>query len=184
MGRKALPPDQRKPRLSGAQRRRREHEREEKAARATARAKARGGGRGNAESDTAPAPLDEDDSWAQEFEEAGEPDLANPDTDLDYVRKLQLIVMRQMATTARPSKPQQDAWRRIREMSAVVGMTANRAKLEAEVRSLKKMLSQYQQMGGAIKLEKGSDVPRSPTARGRRRGPRLLPPEQPPPMIS
>jgi hypothetical protein len=63
-------------------------------------------------------------------------------------------------------------------------MTANRAKLEAEVRYLKKMLSQYQQMGGAIKLEKGSYVPRSPTARGRRRGPRLLPPDDSPPTTS
>jgi hypothetical protein len=114
-------------------------------------------------------PTADDDGWAQEFREAGNPDLENPDTDLDYVRKLQLIVLRQMASTAHPPKAQQDAWRRIREMSAVVGMTSNRAKLEADVRALKKMLSSYQARGGAINVEEGSKVLRPHTARGRKR---------------
>lgn len=170
MGRKPLPPEQRKPRLSGAQRRKQRMEREE----------------AKAAVPPAPSPAEEllppaaVAHWAKEFTEAGRPDLENPDTDLAYVRKLQLICLRQMATTAQPPKEQQDAWRRIREMSAVVGMTSNRAKLEAEVRSLKKAMAHYQQQGGAMKLEKGSDVPRPSTARGRRRGPRLLPTDEPP----
>lgn len=122
-----------------------------------------------------------DDAWSKEFLEAGPIDLENPDTDLAYVRKLQLIVLRQMATTPHPSKAQQDAWRRIREMSAVVGMTSNRAKLEADLRSLKKQLAQYQEQSGALKVMKGSEVKRPPTARGRTRGPRALPPEEEPP---
>jgi hypothetical protein len=50
-------------------------------------------------------PPAEDEAWAREFvERAGKSDLANPDTDLAYVRKLQLIVLDQMAATPHPSK--------------------------------------------------------------------------------
>src|SRR5262249_52996451 len=117
----------------------------------------------------------DEEKWAQEFGEAGPPDLENPDTDLAYVRKLQLIVLRQISRTPNPSKEQQAAWRGIREMSAVVGMTWNRSKLEAELRALKQALSKYQEQGGAIKIVKGGAVARPSTARGRKRAPR--PPE-------
>lgn len=183
MGRRPLPPDQRKPKLSGAQRRKQQYEREEAAAKAAGTKKV--GKRAAPQRDPAsPTPTDDNDDgdeWAEEFEEAGQIDLNNPDTDLDYVRKLQLIVLRQMAMTAHPSKAQQDTWRRIREMSAVVGMTSNRAKLEADLRALKKTLAHYQEQGGALKFAKGDELKRPPTARGRKRGPRLLPPGELPP---
>ena len=120
----------------------------------------------------------DDCSWANEFREAGQPDLENPGTDLDYVRKLQLISLRQMATTAKPSKLQQDCWRRIREMSAVVGMTSNRAQLEAKVRKLEKLLSERQAAGSAVVEVAGSRIKRPPTARGAAPpGPRSIPPD-------
>lgn len=189
MGRLPLPPDQRKPKLSGAQRRKQQYEREEaadKAARA-GKAKASPTKRTAVAAQVAPSPSEEseeddgDDLWAQEFSKAGKPDFDNPDTDLAYVRKLQLIVLRQMATTARPPKPQQDAWRRIREMSAVVGMTSNRAKLEADVRDLKKKLARFKDKATALQTEPSGNVPRPPTARGRKRGPRPLPDDRRPP---
>src|SRR4051794_32232292 len=87
------------------------------------------------ESEAAANPDTEPDGgdWAQAFRAAGDPDLENPETDLDYTRKLQLIVLQQMATTPFPPRAQQDCWRRIREMSATLGMTSSRAALESTV---------------------------------------------------
>jgi hypothetical protein len=108
--------------------------------------------------------------WASEFKKAGEPDLENPGTDLSYVRKLQLIVMRQMATTPFPTIAQQEAWRRIREMSAVVGMTSKRAELESTVKRLEQEL-RAARPEGAVKWVEGP-VAKSPNARGAPTGPR------------
>lgn len=121
----------------------------------------------------------DDGKWAEEFETAGQPSLDDPGTDLDYTRRLQLIALRQMATTPFPTVAQEKCWRRIREMSAVVGMTSNRAQLEASVRRLKKQLEARQQSGSVVEVA-GSSVKRPPTARGGPRGPRPVDPESEP----
>src|SRR3954469_15885175 len=93
MGRRPLPPEQRKPRLSGAQRRKQQYDVAEAAAAAMPRSKAKAGARkasASRHADT-PAPSDEaaqpadDDAWAQEFLEAGPIDLGNPDTSRECV---------------------------------------------------------------------------------------------------
>lgn len=124
------------------------------------------------------APPNDDGKWAKDFENAGTPDLNNPGTDLDYVRKLQLIVLRQMATTPFPTVAQQNAWRRINENSRTVGMTSNRAQLEATVRRLKKALEEKRQDSGIVKVVHGSKVAKPKTARGQVPfGPRAAPDE-------
>jgi hypothetical protein len=112
--------------------------------------------------------------WAKVFGRAGEPDLENPETDLAYTRKLQLLVLHQMATTPKPTLRQQECWKRIREMSAVVGMTSSRAALEAKVRKLTKMLAD-RNVPGTVTEVAGSSVAKPPTARGGPRGPQRLP---------
>lgn len=116
----------------------------------------------------------DDGKWARDFQKAGKPDLENPDTDLSYVRKLQMIALRQMATTPFPSIAQQGTWRRIREMSAVVGMTSNRASLEARVKKLQKSLGERQQVSTIIEVP-GSSITKPDTARGGSKGPRPIP---------
>lgn len=124
----------------------------------------------------------DDGIWAGEFKEAGTPDLENAGTDLDYVRKLQLIALRQMATTPFPTLKQENLWRRIREMSAVVGMTSNRSQLESRTKKLEKQLANTQQ-GGGVRIEAGARVKRSPNARGQKTAPKLAPPEETEPKI-
>jgi len=121
-------------------------------------------------------PADPED-FAADFQEAGDPDLEDPGTDLSYVRKLQLIALRQMATTQDPSPQQQALWKRIREMSAVVGMTSNRAALESEVKRLRALLEDRKAKLGTAKMVTGASVALPATARhsGRARGPRPLP---------
>lgn len=116
-------------------------------------------------------------AFAEEFQDAGELDLDDPGTDLSYVRKLQLIALRQMATTPDPPPQQQALWKRIREMSAVVGMTSNRAALESEVKRLRGLLEDQKTKLGTAKMVPGASVPLPATARdsGRSRGPRPLP---------
>lgn len=116
----------------------------------------------------------DDGKWAAEFLEAGDPDLANPDTDLDYIRKLQLVVTRQMARTPFPTSAQIETWKRIKEMSAVIGLTSNKAKLEAKIRKLEGLFAQQRQ-AGAVRWEPGASIKKPPTARGGARGPRPLP---------
>lgn len=115
--------------------------------------------------------------FAAAFRDAGDPDLDDPGTDLSYVRKLQLIALRQMATTQDPPPQQQALWKRIREMSAVVGMTSNRAALEAEVKRLRAVLEDQRAKLGTAKMVPGASVPLPATARdsGRSRGPRPVP---------
>lgn len=151
--------------LSGAQKRKRRREREEARAEALGTIRAKG----------------DDHIWAKDFKKAGEPDLDNPATDLDYVRKLQLICLRQMATSPAPSLEQQNLWRRIREMSAVVGMTSKRSELEAQVKRLKKIVAEYESRGSAVTEVSGKTIQRPPTARGVKTGPRPLPDDVIPP---
>lgn len=122
----------------------------------------------------------ENPAWAEEFRQAGKPDLENPDTDLDYVRRLQLVALRQMATTPFPTAAQTQCWQRIKDMSATVGMTSNRAALEAKVKRLEGQLKSRREAGGAAKVVKGSEVQRPETARGGRTGPRSVAPAEPP----
>jgi hypothetical protein len=119
----------------------------------------------------------DDGAWANEFKEAGSPDLTNPGEDLDYVRKLQLIALRQMVTTPKPTPRQRECWRSLKEMSAVVGMTSNRAQLEAKVKKLEAALKARAESGNAIaRVEPGSKVKRPSTARGSAPpGPRAIP---------
>ncbi len=129
---------------------------------------------------------EDDGKWADEFKEAGTPDLENPGTDLDYTRKLQLICLRQMATTPFPTLAQMECWRRINEMSKSVGMTSNRAQLEASVKKLGKALKAQTVQAGAITIVPGHTVKKPSTARGMSPpGPRAIPPdalpEDPPP---
>jgi hypothetical protein len=173
MGRRPLPPEQRKPRLSGAQRRKLKYEAEESAPAeaSNSRPNARGA-KISAPPPVLPAlpapaapqaptaPVAEEppsagggEPWEREFLQAGEPDLENPDTDLSFTRKLQSIVLRQMARYTRPSKTQQDVWRRIREMSAVVGYTVNGSKLEADVKALKRKLDAFEDKSTALSRE-------------------------------
>lgn len=123
--------------------------------------------RGRAYAARAEAELAENDPclWAEDFKVAGEPDLDNPEMDLSYVRKLQMISLRQAATTPRPSLLQQAAWRRIREMAAVVGMTSNRAALEGKVKKMQTLLDQKHQ-SSAVREESGARIKRPTTARG------------------
>jgi hypothetical protein len=111
--------------------------------------------------------------WAEDFRKAGGPDLDNPGTDLDWTRKLQLICLHQMATTPFPTTRQQDCWQRIRAMSAVVGMTSNRAQLESKTKKLEKMLTEKSQ-GGGVRFEDGAKVAKSPNARGKQMTPRIV----------
>lgn len=124
-----------------------------------------------------PPPEDDPNDFAADFRDAGDPDLDDPGTDLSYVRKLQLIALRQMATTQDPPPQQQALWKRLREMSAVVGMTSNRAALEAEVKRLRAVLEDRKAKLGTAKMVPGASVPLPATARdsGRSRGPRSVP---------
>lgn len=127
---------------------------------------------------------DADVSWAEDFKQAGEPDLENAGTDLDYVRKLQLICLKQVATTPNPTKAQTACWARIKEMAAVVGMTSNRAQLETKCKKLEKALSARtaNAHAGIARLEPGAKVKRPSTARGAAPpGPRAIPPDALPP---
>jgi hypothetical protein len=125
----------------------------------------------------------DDGAWAEEFKSAGAPDLENPGQDLDYVRKLQLIALKQMVTTPKPTPRQRECWRSLKEMSAVVGMTSNRAQLEAKVKKLEAALKQRADTGNNIaRVESGAKVKRPPTARGAAPpGPRAIPPDALPP---
>ena len=125
--------------------------------------------------DDAGAPPD-DGKWVEDFRKAGKPDLTNPETDLDYTRKLQLIVLYQMATTPFPSRAQAAVWRSIREMSATVGMTSSRASLESTVKRLRKQLDERSQVG-TVDERPVAGLAKPDTARGQRRGPRPLEPD-------
>jgi hypothetical protein len=124
--------------------------------------------------------------WARAFKRAGKPNLDDPGTDLDYTRKLQLIVLEQMATEPFPTPAQRETWKRIREMSAVVGMTSNRAQLESKVRKLQGALAARRDTAaGALRMEPGAKIKKPKTARGMSPpGPRAIPPDavvEPPP---
>lgn len=111
--------------------------------------------------------------WAKDFEACGKPNLAEPGTDLDYTRKLQLTVLYQMATTAFPTIAQQAAWKRIKEISAVIGMTSNRAQLESKVKRMSEQLATQTQIG-TINEVSGKGFKKNPEARGGMTGPKLI----------
>lgn len=163
-GRPRKPEHEKAPELSGAAKRKAKHE-----AADFAEQQAR---------DAAGFPQD-NGKWAEDFQAAGSPDLENPETDLAYTRKLQLIVLKQMATTPFPTVAQKNTWARIREMSATVGMTSSRAALEATVKKLRKQLEERAQAATVTEVAGGS-ITKPPTARGGQRGPRPLPPDPPP----
>ena len=120
----------------------------------------------------------DDGAWAKAFEACGLPDLENPGTDLAYVRKLQMTCLHQMATTPFPTLAQQEHWRRVNEHSKSVGMTSNRALLEAKVKQLEAALKARQAAAGAVRIVPASSVKKPPTARGMAPpGPRAIPPD-------
>lgn len=161
---------------SGASKRRKKYEAQDREVAALGRSQ------GTTQSGpTCPCDCHNDDGkWAEDFKAAGNPDLENPETDLAYVRKLQMICLRQMTTTPHPSVAQQNAWRRIGEMSKGCGMTSSRAALEVTVKKLRKQIETRRQ-GGTIIEGPVNTIVRPPNARGGARGPRPLPPDGAPP---
>lgn len=97
----------------------------------------------------------------------GEPPVDDPATGLEYVRRVQLTAL---AEVARSTLPQLEKWRLIKDMSATIGMTHNRAALEARLKKLEGKLREQRQ-AGAVRLEPGASVQRPPTARRGRRQP-------------
>lgn len=121
-------------------------------------------------------------AWAVEFERAGVPDLDDVGLGLSYVRKLQMIVIRQMAVTPFPGPAQRETWKRIQAMGATIGMTHNRAGVESEVKNLKAMIAERKQGTSFVTEESGSKIAKPSTARGQRRGgPRPIPADALPP---
>lgn len=124
---------------------------------------------------------DDADAWAREFEEAGQPDLDDPGAALTYVRRLQLVALRQQVTTPRPSPEQIAVWKRIEAQTKALGMTQNRVELEERVGRVEGMLETTAQSAGPVKQRSSSALHRPPTSRGgsRARRPRLV--DEPPP---
>ncbi|MEO9196311.1 MAG: hypothetical protein ABI445_21880 [Polyangia bacterium] len=163
MGRPANP--NKAPRVypSGAQKRKRKYELEALAAEQA--------------EDDGTTPKD-DGSWIADFKKAGKVDLSDPATALDYTRKLQLIVLHQISTTAFPSVAQKSTHRAILEMSKALGMTFNKSSLESKV----KRVTQHHDASAqapSVDVRSTKGVLKNPEARGMS-GPRALPPIAPP----
>ena len=97
------------------------------------------------------------------YEKLGEPPVDDPATGLEYVRKVQLIALSEIA---RAKLGQLEKWRLIKDMGATIGMTHNRAALETRLASLERKLRDKRQLGGAMRVEVGTSVKRPSTARG------------------
>ncbi len=121
------------------------------------------------------AELDSETGGGEAFDVLGEPDLDDPATALEYVRRAQLIAFSQICKSR--TLPQRERWRLIKELSAVVGMTSNRSALESRTAKLEKMLKAKQQ-AGAVRDERGP-VAKPATARGQRRPPKIVPADAP-----
>jgi hypothetical protein len=121
--------------------------------------------------------------WALEFEAVGMPDLEQPEGGLDYVRKLQLVALRQRVTTHRPDPEQVATWRGIADAARAIGLTQNRTALEQLAAEVKRALSRTGEQTGAVRRRAAHGFTRPPTARGggRTRGPRPVPRDGPGP---
>lgn len=111
---------------------------------------------------------------AEEFSKLGPPPLDEPETALEWVRRAQLI-----ATQVAITKPLTDALRErlkwAKDLSAVIGMTFSRSSQEAKVKELETQLRTVRRQYGTAKIISGTNVKKSPNARGTRR-PRVVPP--------
>lgn len=114
-----------------------------------------------------------------EFAAVGRPSLEDPGTDLAYTRKIQLTMLAQRTRVLRPSPELRELWRDLDKMCATIGMTHERAVLEAKVRQLEKQLTAAKERAGSVTLESGAAIDVPATARGQRRGPRSVPDEPP-----
>lgn len=121
------------------------------------------------------AALDEEFDDGSAYDVLGLPDVKDPSTALDYVRKAQLIAFGEVCRSK--TLPQRERWKLIREMGAVIGMTHNRADLESRTKNLEAKLNKEKPVG-AVRFEPGSKVAKPPTARGGARGPRSLTKDQ------
>lgn len=128
---------------------------------------------------------DDRPKWSLEFDKAGDPDLEEFGLGLGYVRKLQMIVIKQMAVTPFPGPAQRETWKRIQAMAATIGMTHSKAGVESEVKAIKAMLADRRQATTFVAEIEGSKVAKPATARGQRRGgPRPIPQDALPPEPS
>lgn len=123
------------------------------------------------------AELDGEVGGSEDFEVLGDPDLTDPSTALEYVRRAQLIAFGQICRSK--TIPTRERWRLIKEYGAVLGMTHNRAELEARTKKLEGLLK-AKQAAGAVRFERG--VKKPPTARGGAPAP-LKPVDDGPPDI-
>lgn len=118
----------------------------------------------------------EADDGAGVFAALGPPPLDDPETAMSWVRRYQLTALHVAAT-----KPMTDALREriknIKEICATVGMTQSRSDLE-EIASRCETLLEGARPRGAVNMQPTTGLTRPPTARGGKRGPKPLPPEE------
>jgi hypothetical protein len=105
----------------------------------------------------------------QDFVALGDPPIDDPDTILEYARKTLAVTLGQVCRDKK--LPRLTRWRFIREITAALGMTHNRGKIESRTKKLEATMVERKQ-SAAIQVVDGSTVEIPETARGGRRGPR------------
>ena len=161
-GRPPLPPEKRKPRLSGSQRK---HAAEAQHGAAVTEVKERARAVG--------VPLAGEWTGVDEFVAVGPPPLDNPETGLAWCRKI-LMVATHLGTTA-PEFTLKERIRNARELTAVVGMTHPRARIESDLAKIKGNAKRRRDVG--LEAVNDGGLARPATARGDRgnRGAGALP---------
>lgn len=91
----------------------------------------------------------------------GKPPVDDPATGLKYVRQVQLVALGEIAGAR---LGQLEKWRLIKDMSATIGMTHNRAALEERLKRLELSLKE-QRRSGAVRIAPASEIARPATAR-------------------
>ncbi len=164
MGRPPLPPEKRKPRLSGAQRRKLAYEREEREY-------------GAKQPRRAQAHAQEGDNGAATFAALGPPpeDVA---TALSWGRRVQLKALH--LAICDPSIPLPAKLRAVKDLSFVLGATHSRSALEERLAAVEATLGESHGHG-AVEVKPTVGTSRPPTARGGSRGRGPVPVEPPPP---
>ena len=160
-GRPPLPPGERKPELSGAEKKKRRNAAD--VGSHLAALKALGW-------KPQPTTAEESEDGAAEFAALGPPPLDDPETALAWVRRYQLTAMHLAA-----SRPHGDALlsrlKLIDKFATGIGMTQNRVGLEELADRLEDSLSRARP-AGAVTVQPTSERPRPPGSRGQTRGPR------------
>lgn len=100
--------------------------------------------------------------------------LEDPDLALEYGRRALLISLDQICHSR--NLPTLERWRLIKDFTATLGMTHNRAAIESRTKKLEGALRERKANAGVVKVESGKTVKRPATARGSAPpGPRALP---------